>query len=91
MSVIFSQTNNGLVATSTANFQKTNADKIYFTVPWHPSSRVTRVMIYGESGYTGGTPTYILKNGAKFRDSAANVDQILAVVTSATAVAAASK
>ena len=90
MSVIFSQTNNGLVATSTANFQKTNADKIYFTVPWHPSSRVTRVMIYGESGYTGGTPTYILKNGAKFRDSAANVDQILAVVTSATAVAAAS-
>ena len=90
MSVIFSQTNNGLVATSTANFQKTNADKIYFTVPWHPSSRVTRVMIYGESGYTGGTPTYILKNGAKFRDLATNVDQILAVVTSATAVAAAS-
>ena len=90
MSVIFSQTNNGLVATATANFQKTNADKIYFNVPWHPSSRVTRVMIYGESGYTGGTPTYILKNGAKFRDLATNVDQILAVVTSATAVAAAS-
>jgi hypothetical protein len=91
MSVIFSQTNNGLVATSTANFQKTNSDKIYFTVPWHPSSRVTRVMIYGESGYTGATPTYILKNGAKFRNAATtNADQILAVVTSATAVGQAS-
>jgi hypothetical protein len=91
MSVIFSQTNNGLVATSTANFQKTNADKIYFTVPWHPSSRVSRVVIYGESGYTGATPTYILKNGAKYRDSSTTrPDQILAVVTSATAVAQAS-
>lgn len=89
MSVIFSSTNNGLVSTATANPQKTNSDKIYFTVPWVPTSRINRIEIFTIDGtLSAAFNVYILRNGARYRFSPTlNVGEILGVATTPTPIA----